>query len=142
MLLELVEQLIGPDFLSGKRGNLDDNTDRERITIRIQKPTTFDIARSIAYIFIGHALVTIQIEALLNRMGIKTQHLLDAECHFIGPKLMLHSCFLSEKRICAISRDYDRCIQVTIFASTAYPNNLFIFVNKVINNSRGNEQCT
>src|SRR5947209_8347189 len=142
MLLELIEQLIGPDFLSGKRGNLDNNTDRERIAIRIQKPATLDIARSIANIFIGHALITIQIEALLNRMCIKTQHLLDSKCHFVRSKLMLQPCFLSEKRIGPIGRDYDRCVQVTILASTAYPNNLFTFVNKIIDNSRGNEQCT
>ena len=118
MLLELIEQFIRPYFLSGKRGDLDNNTDRERIAIRIKKPTTFDITRSIANIFIGHALIAIQIEALLNRMCVKTQHLFDPKCHFIRPKFALQPCFLSEKRIRPISRDYDWCIQVAVLAPT------------------------
>src|SRR5947209_20579912 len=97
MLLELIEQLIGPDFLSGKRGNLDNNTDRERIAIRIQKPATLDIARSIANIFIGHDLITIQIAALLNRMSIKTQHILHSNHHLYRPKLILQPSFIYEK---------------------------------------------
>src|SRR6266568_722856 len=142
MLLKLVEQFVSPHFFLGKRSDLYHDANRERITIGVEESAALDFTSSKAYVFIGHTFIAIEVEPFLDSMGVETQHLFDAQRHFIGPELVLQSSFLRKKRIGPIGSDDDWSKEVAILATTAHTDDLRIFVKQIINNGGGNKECT
>src|SRR5258706_10897642 len=94
MALKLIEQIVGLDSLRRQRGYLGYNTNGERVTIGIEKAAAFDRTRGKAHIFVGHPFVPIEIEALLDGVGIEAQDLFDAQRHLIGTQFMLQASLL------------------------------------------------